>query len=163
MWWKVTCWCAVQYSHVVCSRATVVRRRAIIPDNHHLLRTFKTPHGANMSFSAVLLPPLPVRSADDSRSHPFHHRSVIPAGGHLKKEVSLRRGNLVVLECQQRASRLLVVPGGFVKPNVSKSQQRKRGVKQFHKDSLLAKVSYLRRLLEPWQKLSNEQTLTASQ
>lgn len=100
-WWKVTCWSAVQYSYVVCSRTTVVCRRAIIPDNHHLLRTFKTPHGANMSFSSVLLPPLPVRSADDSRSYPFHHRSVIPAGGHLKKEVSLRRGNLFVLEGQQ--------------------------------------------------------------
>lgn len=72
----------------------------------------------------------------------------------FKEEVSLRRGNLVVLECQQRASRLSVVPGGQLrKAKCEQVATEKRGLKQFHKDSLLAQVSYLRRLLEPWQKL----------
>lgn len=60
----------------------------------------------------------------------------------------------MVLECQQRASRLSVVPGGRLrKAKCEQVATEKRGLKQFHKDSLLAKVSHLRRLLEPWQKL----------
>ncbi len=45
---------------------------AIVPDDQHFVVTFEAPHGSYVALATVLLPPLPIRTSDNSRTDALH-------------------------------------------------------------------------------------------
>ena len=68
-----TCSSIVQYPQVKLWSTTIVGCCTIVPDGQHFSVTLKTPQGSNMTLSAILLAPFPVRTSHNSAAYTFHN------------------------------------------------------------------------------------------